>query len=1330
MPNNSQQVALQTWLILVPMLLMVMGVFNGLATWQLPVDWNLSRASLPLMLLVGGGLLATMLNRPRWAQLCGALLLPFGLYAPLLALLPEGQWTVLEIWPVPVALSTSISLLAVSACLLAGKVTRRARLGWVLGGLVVVSTGGISLAEVIWPGVIMPGPWGTPFTTSFTALPALLSGAAMVLIGRRASAPPVLSRVMVMALAAGVMASGLAWYSLTWQQYDAKQRHATELLTNFKITAEGALDTQQLTLQRMAERWGHFAGRPPLPYRESEFDSYFRDMPSLVSLYWQDESERFRWGRDRSSALLFHGWIRQDDAWLLDWLAVGGSYPRWVLPDALSPELALVSVPLPGSGNGRMVSVFDLERLLGEELRAIVTPLMLSLYRQGSPLAANHGDEPERGVKLHQVLIVLPGGVTVEARVYDAAVGPLAIGGLMPMNVAIGGLILSYLLAFSLGMASLSRRRSVSLARTQRHLRAQQRVQTLIARDQPLSDTLRAICRMVESHAPGSLCSIMLCGDDRKSLESDYSVSLPERYCEAVRGVGVGPGAGACGRAAHIRDFVVCADIATDPHWAGYHGLAAEHGLRACWSYPVIASDGRLLGAFGTYFREPGEPTRAERRRIIESAELVSLAVEREQNRRALRESEQRYRSLFTYHPDAVFSLDLQGYFLTANDACCQITGYTLERLIGSHFAELIEPSDQARIAQLYQDAGKGEAFRYSLALRRQDGAAVYLDLTNLPIVVDERVIGFYGIAKDMTERHRNETELRILQRSVEASINGVVIADAQVAGMPIIYANEAFERITGYSREEVLGRNCRFLQGRETDPDSVEQLRRALAESEEVNVTLCNYRKDGSPFWNNLYLAPVRDTAGVVTHFVGVQHDISERKAYEAKLSFHASHDALTGLANRSLFEDHLLHDVQLARRHGRHLAVLFLDLDDFKPINDSLGHGVGDQVLIEVAQRLADELDPGDTLARFGSDEFVILLPELSREESALRLTERLLACVARPFRIAEQELYIGASVGVAFLYEGLENPVELIQQADMAMYRAKQKGRNAWECFTSDLNDEVSSRMALRNDLQEAIEAENFELHYQPLLNAADGSVAGFEALVRWKHPVRGYLSPGLFIPLAEDTGQIGPISEWVLRRACLDMCLLAAQGYGHHRVSVNLSPLQFHRPNFMTNLQQALLETGLSPDYLELELTEGILMNDTAAAIATLHKLRDMGIEVSVDDFGTGYSSLSYLKQLPIGKIKIDRSFIRDVTTNPHDSAIVQGIISMAHHLGLKVVAEGIEERPQRDFLAEHGCDVFQGFYFARPMPLDGLKRYMIEQHQVAPGHPDPKAAFHQ
>ncbi|MCE8002350.1 EAL domain-containing protein [Halomonas sp. MCCC 1A11081] len=855
------------------------------------------------------------------------------------------------------------------------------------------------------------------------------------------------------------------------------------------------------------------------------------------------------------------------------------------------------------------------------------------------------------------------------------------------------------------------------MARTQRHLRAQQRVQTLIARDQPLEETLGAICRIVEAQVPGGIASIMLCDEARLYLNRIYSLSLPQAYCDAITGTAIGPKNGACGRAAFIRDFVVSADIARDPHWRGFHALAAEHGLGACWSYPVSGSNSEVLGTFAIYYRQPGEPRRSDRRRVIEAAELVSLAVERERNRKALRENEQRYRSLFTYHPDAVFSLDLAGHFTSVNAACSKVTGYSMEQLIGTHYSVMVLPEDRSRIQALFQNADPGEAFRYSATIHHREARTVYLDVTNLPIVVNGGVIGFYGIAKDMTEQHRRETELRILQRSVEASINGIIIVDAQTESLPVIYVNEAFERITGYRRDEVLGRNCNFLQGSETDPEAVAQMSQALAEQRDINVTLCNYRKDGTPFWNNLYLAPVRDGEGVVTHFVGIQHDISERKSYEAKLSFHASHDALTGLANRSLFEDHLLHDVQLAKRHGRTLAVLFVDLDDFKPINDSLGHEVGDQVLIQVAQRLADELDPGDTLARFGSDEFVILLPELAREESAIRLVERLLACIRRPFRVGEHELYIGASVGIAFLQDELENPVELIQQADMAMYRAKQKGRNAWECFTSDINEEVSARMALRNDLQEAIEAENFELHYQPLLDARSGDVVGVEALVRWKHPVKGYLSPGLFIPLAEDTGQIGPISEWVLRQACRDMCRLAVEGYGHHRVSVNLSPLQFRRPNFLSNLQQALLETGLSPEYLELELTEGILMADSAAAVETLHRLRDMGVEVSIDDFGTGFSSLSYLKQLPIGKIKIDRSFVRDIASSRHDGAIVQGIISMAHHLGLAVVAEGIEESEQRDFLAAHGCDVFQGFFFARPMPLAKLRVY-LEQRRAA------------
>ncbi|WP_245904557.1 sensor domain-containing phosphodiesterase [Billgrantia lactosivorans] len=1329
MPNNSRQVALHTWLVLVPVLLLVMGLVNGLATWQLPVEWEPMGISLPIMLLVGGGLLATLVSRVTIAQLCGALLLPIGLHAPLLAWLPAELGDTISFVQEPLTPATSIAVLIVAACLLSSNRSPRARLFWWVGGGGLFLVGGVSVVSGLWPNLLTASPWGTAFATPFTALPALLCGTAMMLMARHPISIAVLDRTLLLALAGGVLASGVVWYALTWQQYDARQRHASELFLTFKVSAERVIDNKQRELQRMAERWAGFGGLPPRRYRDQEVAGYFRDMPSLVALHWQtDLDEQFLWGRGKDDFVLTD-WIAKRD-WLLDWLAVGGPYPRWVLPDEQRPDLALVSVPLASPLNGRLVAVLDLTRLFRQEVSSLITPIRLSLQRDVSLTPINHRDEGEVGVELRRGLVMLPGGAALEMRIHDG--GPLRAGlpGLMPLSVAVGGLVMSYLLAFSLGMAGLSRRRSIALARTQRHLRAQQRVQTLIARDQPIEEILQVICRIVEVQVPDGIASIMLCDEAQQRLDRLHSVSLPQAYCEAIRGVKIGPENGACGSAAYLRDFVVCADLATDPRWAGFHDLVARHGLRACWSYPVIGSNRQLLGTFAIYYRQPGEPTRSERRRVIEAAELVSLAVEREHNREALKENEQRYRSMFTYHPDAVFSLDLEGNFTTANAACSRVTGYSMEALIGLHFSQLAQPEDRERIESLYRDADKGEAFRYSVTIQHREARRVYLDVTNLPIVVNDRIIGFYGIAKDMTERHRRETDLRILQRSVEASINGIIITDARQPKNPIIYVNEAFERITGYRRDEVMGRSCSMLQGSETDPESLAQLRDAISQRREINVTLCNYRKDGTPFWNNLYLAPVKDGNGSVTHFVGIQHDISERKSYEAKLSYHASHDALTGLANRSLFEDHLVHDVLLAQRHGCHLAVLFLDLDDFKPINDSLGHEVGDQVLIQAAQRLTEELNPGDTLARFGGDEFVILLPELEREEDAIRLVEGLLACLRRPYRVGDHELYIGASVGIAFLNKGLESPVELIQQADMAMYRAKQKGRNAWECFTSDINEEVRERMALRNDLQEAIEAENFELHYQPLLGALNGQVVGFEALVRWKHPLKGYLSPALFIPLAEDTGQIGAISEWVLRQACRDMCRLAAEGYGRYRVSVNLSPLQFRRPNFLSNLQQALLETGLAPDHLELELTEGILMTDTAAAVETLHRLRDMGVEVSIDDFGTGFSSLSYLKQLPIGKIKIDRSFVRDVTANRHDGAIVQGIISMAHHLGLTVVAEGIEQAEQRDFLAAHGCDIFQGYLFARPMPLEALQEYLQQRaDEAGPGDGRPaKAVF--
>ncbi|MCE9665947.1 EAL domain-containing protein [Halomonas sp. M5N1S17] len=698
----------------------------------------------------------------------------------------------------------------------------------------------------------------------------------------------------------------------------------------------------------------------------------------------------------------------------------------------------------------------------------------------------------------------------------------------------------------------------------------------------------------------------------------------------------------------------------------------------------------------------------------------LGLAYQRHQDRRTLWESEQRYRSLFAYNPDAVFSIDPRGTFVTANSTCAALTGLPVDQIIGSHFSQLILPGEIERIQYNFDEALKGNAQRYEVAIVNDTGEPRLLYVTNLPILVDGVVQGVFGIAKDVTEQHRNETRLRVLERSVEASINGIVITDATREDCPITYVNDAFQALTGYREEELLGRNCRFLQGAETDLETVSLLRSRLAEQRDCHVTLRNYRKDGSTFWNALYVAPVPDGEGRVTHFVGVLNDVSERQAYEDRLAHSASHDALTGLANRSLLEDRLIHYFALSQRQDRTMAVLFVDLDDFKPINDSLGHAIGDKVLVEVACRLDSAMRPGDTLGRLGGDEFVALLPDATQEEQA-EMAKRLLQLVARPYRIDHHELHLSASIGIAISNDTIDQPMELIQQADMAMYRAKQQGRNAYQWFTREITTRVNERLVMRNELQDAIDSQRLELYYQPLYDQV-GDIVTVEALLRWKHPARGFVPPSEFIPLAEETGQIMPISRWVLERACLDMGLLDARGFGGFKVAVNLSPMQFHRAGFLDTLRDTLASTRLPAGRLELELTEGVLLNDAEEAVEILHALRRMGIDVSIDDFGTGFSSLNYLKHLPISKVKIDRSFIREVTHSVDDASIVQAIISMAQHLGLTVVAEGIETEKQHSLLKGYGCEIFQGFLLARPMPLEQLEvllRASKQAQQIAP-----------
>ncbi|MDX5377780.1 MAG: EAL domain-containing protein [Halomonas sp.] len=564
---------------------------------------------------------------------------------------------------------------------------------------------------------------------------------------------------------------------------------------------------------------------------------------------------------------------------------------------------------------------------------------------------------------------------------------------------------------------------------------------------------------------------------------------------------------------------------------------------------------------------------------------------------------------------------------------------------------------------------------------------------------------------QDIGQRKRAENRLRILERSIESSTNGVVIADALAPDQPIVYVTAAFERITGYSRDEVMGRNCRFLQGEQPDPCARQQIRDELEAQRDIHVTLCNYRKDGTPFWNDLHISPVLDEKQDVTHFIGILNDISTQREYESRLAYHADHDALTGLANRSLLERRLQQSCFLPPGHTRRSALLYIDLDDFQSINDSLGHELGDRVLVEVAARLVQQVRRSDTVARLGGDAFVVLLPE---PDDVAGVAERLLTTIASPYHFGEHELHFTASIGIA-VYDGEGPPARMIQQADLAMYQAKRRGRNTYDWFSLELNTRVSQRVELRSALQRAIDEQQFELHYQPQIHGTSGRIVGCEALIRWRHPQRGFIPPAEFIGLAEDTGQIIAINEWVVRTACRDNRRLNDHDIGKYPIAVNISPMQFHRSGFAEGILKILEEVDLPPALLELELTENILMEGTDKAIETLTTLRRHGIAVAIDDFGTGFSSLSYLKHLPIDKIKIDRSFISEVISDHRDAAIVQGIIAMANQLQLKVVAEGVETQAHYAYLSKHLCDLFQGFYFARPMPFEELLPFLQDHH---------------
>ncbi len=630
-----------------------------------------------------------------------------------------------------------------------------------------------------------------------------------------------------------------------------------------------------------------------------------------------------------------------------------------------------------------------------------------------------------------------------------------------------------------------------------------------------------------------------------------------------------------------------------------------------------------------------------------------------------------------------------------------ELFGYDEGEMLGQR-TEILYPTEEFYDAigeRAYSALARGETYVEELWFRRKDGGRFWGYLNGKALDLQQPRGGSVWIFADLTERKRDQERSRLAASVFESTTEGIMITDTDHA---ILAVNPAFTEITGYADDEVVGKNPNLLSSGRQSPAFYLKLWETLRQEGKWRGEIWNRRKSGDIYPELLSISVVRDGEGRATHYVGVFSDISAQKHAEQQLSFLAHHDPLTGLPNRVLFGDRLTHAIHRAAREGAQLAVMFIDLDRFKDVNDTLGHHLGDQLLQSVARQFQQSIRAGDTLARLGGDEFALLVEDVSGTLDAVFVARKLLEIFARPFALAENEIHISTSIGIGFYPADGQEAHELIKNADAAMYRAKAKGRNGYACYAREMTEYAAERLRLEAALRRSIDNRELRVYFQPQVDLASGALLGAEALVRWLHPDLGLVPPARFVPLAEETGFIAALGEWVLRETCSKASAWRALGYDLPGVSVNLSIKQFERGNVVNLVADILAETGLPARCLEMEITESFIAK-AEDALRFVEGLRVLGVHLSVDDFGTGYSSLAYLKRLPLQTLKIDKSFVMDVGRDPNNEAIVRTIITLAGSLGLTVVAEGVETAEQAAFLLREGCRVGQGYYYSPPLP---------------------------
>nr|MBF0681977.1 diguanylate cyclase [Pseudomonas sp.] len=1053
---NTRQVAIQAYTHIVCLTLMVMGTL-GLAT---VFSSSVTRyaGAMPassVMVILAGAALFFKARGMRWPRvaLSGALA-GFAAWS-----LWRYSW-MQELSAPPGAFTLAFFLLALAT--VPGTVRKRWRLAGMLMSAAVIVLPLLSLASAWFPA--LPGMRiGVGYHVRTAEIIVLLAATASFLLSRfPARGGELIARRLLALALCGVVAYVGTWFLLSMHAIDTERRQSSVLMRGLQDTLSDAVLEQLTLMNRMAERWNASGAVPSPALWQAETNGYLRDVPGLERIAVINASRSIIRIQDpgASGRLWLDAFLASDgaQAWLdrvesADAVQMSHSYAD---STGVRRNLIAVALQAPSLKGWTLVGAQNLPLLLRNQLGS-VPALQVKVYEGNQLLFQSHPQAFGPNDLVTSAALPVQQGLswTVSLRhgtsTYRSAT-------MLANAMLLTGLTLMVFLLVSQRLASDARRNA-------EYVTVQRDTMALIARTDHLPTMLAAICTMVERREPRAICTIHALSEDGQRLELLAAGSMPEEIRQQLSSLPVGEGVGASGTAAFRRDMVIVPDITTHPFWHDYHERVAAHGMRACYASPVMSLDGSVLGTVALYVRSPGLPSAEQQQLMASTAQFAAVAIERVQARIRVRASEQRYRSLYQFNPDTVYSLDTEGRFTSINPAGEQLSGFSEAVLLGMTYRDIVIPEEHAHAEAHFEAALAGEAQHYETVGRDRYGNRLDLEITNMPIEVDHQRVGVFGIAKDVSERKR--TELALQERNHQ--------------------------------------------------------------------------------------------------------------------LAHNANHDMLTGLPNRRLLEVRLRQACAAARPDGFGVAVVFFDLDGFKPINDSMGHSVGDQILMEVAHRMQLHVRAQDTVARLSGDEFVMVLHGLSPLQ-AERITQRAINAVGQPYTLPQGVQHITVSAGIAFTEQPVQDPMHLVQAADLAMYKAKREGRNNYQWHTDDMSRHVRDRLRMRNDLRRALETSGLTMHYQPKFDRSTRKVVGIEALARWNHPEHGPVSPDQFIAVAEETGQIIALGAWAMQTACSHNHWLIEHGLSEVGVAVNISAVQFQRESFVQEVMDVLEKTGLSPGCL--------------------------------------------------------------------------------------------------------------------------------------------------